>query len=58
MGIEYNPLLRIGLDKTGSGGAAVSSVSSSDPSLRVTPTTGAVIIYAFNPLFYSYFGGF
>jgi len=43
-------------DSSASG--AVSSVSTTDPSLLVTPTTGAVIIYMFNPMFYTYFGGF
>jgi len=36
----------------------VASVSTTDPSLIVTPTTGAVVIYMFNPMFYTYFGGF
>ena len=38
--------------------AYVASVSTTDPSLIVNPTTGAVIIYMFNPMFYTYFGGF
>jgi len=41
-----------------SASAYASSVSTTDPSLRVTPTTGAVVIYMFNPMFYTYYGGF